>query len=45
MTGVINTDWELIYDPRPNDFEFKLIIAGDVYDRLAEEFAKEVIGE
>lgn len=45
LLSMINTDWELIYDPRPNDFEFKLIIAEEEYDRLAEEFAKEIIGD
>ena len=45
LLSMINTDWELIYDPRQNDFDFKLIIAEEEYDRLAEEFAKEIIGD
>lgn len=45
LVDMINTDWELIYEPKENEFPFKMIIAEEEYDRLAEEFAKEVIGD
>ena len=34
--------WEVVYDPTPNDFNYALIIDGLEYDRLTDEFVKEL---
>lgn len=38
-----NSDWEVIYDPMPNDGEYALIIDGLEYDRLDVIFVRELI--
>lgn len=37
-----NSIWEIIFDPRPNDFNYALIIDGLEQDRLAPDFVNEL---
>lgn len=42
LKEMINSEWELVYDPQPNEFDYKLIIAGDEFDRLDISFADQI---
>lgn len=35
-----NSDWEIIYDPIENNFNYALIINGLEYDRLSDDFVR-----
>lgn len=37
-----NSSWEIIYDPKPNDFDYALVIDGLEWDRLDNHFVREI---
>ena len=41
LKRMINYEWEVKYDPKPNDYEYALLFAEEEIDRLSRRFVEE----